>query len=157
MFNIVLVNPEIPGNSGTIGRLAVNTGCKLHLIKPLGFDIDDKAVKRAGLDYWQKLNPTVWENFDEFLEVHGKNSDRFFLATTKTDRNFFDVDYREGDYLLFGSETKGLPVEIREKFQDGTITIPMTKDGRSLNLAVSVGIVVYKAIEQNFSQFKSLD
>jgi tRNA (cytidine/uridine-2'-O-)-methyltransferase len=152
MFNIVLVNPEIPGNTGTIGRLAVNTDVKLHLIKPLGFDIDDKAVTRAGLDYWRELDLSVWESFEEFLEAHGENSDRFFLATTKTDRKYFDTEFREGDYLLFGSETRGLSDEILNMFSDQKVTIPMGERGRSLNLAVSVGIVLYKAIEQNYSK-----
>jgi tRNA (cytidine/uridine-2'-O-)-methyltransferase len=151
MFNIVLVSPQIPPNTGNIGRLCVNAGARLHLIKPFGFSIDEKSVKRAGLDYWDKLDLIIWEDIEEFLE----NIDikRAFFATTKSDKNYFEVKFKKGDYLIFGSETKGLPMWVMEKNWQNAITIPMCKEGRSLNLAVSVGIVLYEAIRQNFKEF----
>ncbi|MBU0632435.1 tRNA (cytidine(34)-2'-O)-methyltransferase [bacterium] len=155
MFNIVLVTPQIPNNTGTIGRLCVNTGSSLHLIKPLGFDITEKAVRRAGLDYWDKLDLHVWESLDEFLS-NTVISDNVHFATTKTDKPYFDSHFKVGDYIFFGSETAGLPQELLEKFKDKNITIPMTKDGRSLNLAVSTGIILYEAIKQNFTDYKEL-
>ena len=153
MFNIVLVEPEIPNNTGTIGRLCVNTDASLHLVKPRGFDISDKALKRAGLDYWAKLNPFVYENFEEFLSKHEKNRDRFFVATTKTDNLYFNAEFQSGDYFLFGSETKGIAEDIRNSFKQ--ITIPIGKNGRSLNLAVSVGVILYDAISKNYQEFKN--
>ncbi|ACM93206.1 RNA methyltransferase, TrmH family, group 2 [Nautilia profundicola AmH] len=148
MFNIVLFNPQIPPNTGNIGRLCVNAGAKLHIVKPIGFDISEKAVKRAGLDYWDKLDLTVWESTDEFLK-HVDTS-RCFFATTKTDKPYFEVEYKPGDYIIFGSETKGIDENILRQNFDNCITIPMTKEGRSLNLAVSTGIILYEAIRQNF-------
>jgi len=148
MFNIVLINPQIPPNTGNIGRLCVNAGARLHIVKPIGFDISEKAVKRAGLDYWDKLDLTVYENIDEFFESVDIN--RCFFATTKTNTPYFKKHYKNGDYLIFGSETKGIDENILEKYQQNCITIPMTKEGRSLNLAVSCGIVLYEAIRQNF-------
>lgn len=155
MFNIVLVTPQIPNNTGAIGRLCVNTGSTLHLIKPLGFDISEKAVRRSGLDYWHKIDLKVWENIDEFLDAHPAR-ERFFFATTKTDRPYFEVEFQEGDYLLFGSETSGIPAEILSAYPDQTMTIPMTKEGRSLNLAISTGIILYEAIKQNFDSYKGM-
>ncbi|MDD5717414.1 MAG: tRNA (cytidine(34)-2'-O)-methyltransferase [Sulfuricurvum sp.] len=155
MFNIVLVTPQIPNNTGTIGRLCVNTGSTLHLIKPLGFDIDEKAVRRAGLDYWHKLDLHVWENFEEFLKAN-PCTERFFMATTKTDRPYFDIEFQEGDFLFFGSETSGIPIEILDAYPTQTMTIPMTKEGRSLNLAISSGIILYEAIKQNFTSYRKM-
>ncbi len=151
MFNIVLVHPQIPNNTGAIGRLCVNTGTTLHLIRPLGFDIGEKAVRRAGLDYWHKLDLKVWENLDAFF---AENDGRFFFATTKTDRPYFEAKFLPGDYLFFGSETAGLPEALLHERPEHCMTIPMTKEGRSLNLAISTGIVLYKAIEQNFETYK---
>jgi tRNA (cytidine/uridine-2'-O-)-methyltransferase len=148
VFNIVLFNPQIPPNTGNIGRLCVNAGAKLHIVKPIGFDISEKAVKRAGLDYWDKLDLQVWESTDEFL--NGVDTSKCFFATTKTDRPYFDVEYKPGDYIIFGSETKGIDEDILNKFKNRCVTIPMTKEGRSLNLAVSCGIILYEAIRQNF-------
>jgi tRNA (cytidine/uridine-2'-O-)-methyltransferase len=150
MFNIVLFNPQIPHNTGAIGRLCVNSGATLHLIKPLGFSISEKAVKRAGLDYWDKLDLVVWENYQQFFE--NVEIERCYFATTKSNRPYFEVDFKKGDYIIFGSETSGLPLEIMKKREESMITIPMTKEGRSLNLAISAGIVLYEAIRQNFSQ-----
>ncbi|BCD67929.1 tRNA (cytidine(34)-2'-O)-methyltransferase [Nitratiruptor sp. YY09-18] len=151
MFNIVLVNPQIPPNTGNIGRICVNTGATLHLIKPLGFSIDDKAIKRAGLDYWHKLNLKVWESLDEFLAVTPHEC--YHLATTKVEKPYFQAQFKPGDYLLFGSETQGLPLWLIDRFKSQAVTIPMTKEGRSLNLAVSVGIILYEGIRQNFGDF----
>lgn len=153
MFNIVLVNPQIPNNTGAIGRLCVNTGATLHLIKPLGFDISEKAVRRSGLDYWHKIDLKVWESLDDFFASIEK-SDRFFYATTKTDKPYFEFEFQAGDYLFFGSETAGLPADLLAKFPQQCMTIPMTKEGRSLNLAISTGIILYEAIKQNFTPYK---
>jgi len=155
MFNIVLVEPQIPPNTGTIGRLCVNLGARLHLIEPLGFDIDDKAVKRAGLDYWKDLDLVVWESFDAFLNKHpiGDNS---YMATTKTEHLYFDASFKKDDYILFGSETKGIDEKVLLAHPDRCITIPMGGAGRSLNLGVSVGIVIYDALRQNYDGFQKI-
>ncbi len=155
MFNIVLVEPQIPPNTGTIGRLCVNLGATLHLVKPLGFDIDDKAVKRAGLDYWDKLNLIVWESFSDFLDKHpvGNNT---YMATTKTDNLYFDADFKKDDYILFGSETKGIDEKVLLDHPEQCITIPMGGAGRSLNLGVSVGVVMYEALRQNYEGFEKI-
>jgi len=155
MFNIVLYNPQIPNNTGSIGRLCVNTASSLHLIKPLGFDIDEKAVRRAGLDYWHKLELHVWEDLESFFAAQEDDA-RYFYATTKTDTPYFDRAFQKNDFLFFGSETKGLPSELLEADPDRCMTIPMTKEGRSLNLAVSTGIILYEAIKQNFTGYKEL-
>lgn len=155
MLNIVLVNPQIPNNTGAVGRLCVNTDTRLHLIKPIGFDIDEKAVRRAGLDYWHKLDLHVWEDLNDFFKQNPEATQGFF-ATTKTEQNYFDVTYPEGCYLFFGSETQGLPADLLEQYATQCITIPMTKEGRSLNLAISTGIILYEAIKQNFSSYKAL-
>jgi tRNA (cytidine/uridine-2'-O-)-methyltransferase len=153
LFNLVLVNPQIPNNTGAIGRLCVNAGASLHIIKPIAFDIDEKAVRRAGLDYWHKLDLHVWENLDDFF-ANNKITDNAYFATTKTDKPYFDAKFKEGDYIFFGSETAGIPQYVLNKYNDQNITIPMTKDGRSLNLAISAGIVLYEAIKQNYDLFK---
>ncbi|MEA1893137.1 MAG: tRNA (cytidine(34)-2'-O)-methyltransferase [Campylobacterota bacterium] len=153
MFNIVLVNPQIPNNTGAIGRLCVNAGASLHLIKPIAFDIDEKAVRRAGLDYWEKLDLHVWENIDEFF-LKNKITDNAYFATTKTDRPYFDAKFKENDFIFFGSETAGIPEAILNRHKEKNITIPMSKDGRSLNLAISTGIVLYDAIRQNYNSFE---
>jgi len=153
MFNIVLVEPQIPQNTGTIGRICVNLGATLHLIKPLGFDIDDKAVKRAGLDYWKELDLVVWESFEAYLEAHpiGNHS---YMSTTKTDNLYFNAPFKKGDHILFGSETKG--IDERVEHPDQCITIPMGPKGRSLNLGVSVGVVLYDAVRQNYEGFEKI-
>ena len=154
MFNIVLMNPQIPPNTGNIGRLCVNAGAKLHIIKPIGFDISEKAVKRAGLDYWNKLDLTVWENKEEFFNNVDINKCHF--ATTKTNKPYFEAKFDINDYIIFGSETKGIDEDILNKYKEKCITIPMTKDGRSLNLAVSTGIILYEAVRQNFGKIIDL-
>ena len=153
MFNIVLVHPQIPQNTGSIGRICVNTDSRLHIIKPIGFDMSEKALRRAGLDYWKLLDVTVWDSLEDFLSEHAQHAKRFFFATTKTDKPYFDASFQKGDYLFFGSETRGLPSELMAQNPDNMITIPMGKNGRSLNLSVAVGIVLYDAIRQNFSTF----
>ena len=155
MFNIVLVEPQIPQNTGTIGRICVNLGATLHLVKPLGFDIDDKAVRRAGLDYWKELDLVVWESFDDFLKAHpiGRNS---YMATTKTDNLYFNAPFQKGDYILFGSETKGIDERVLLEHPEQCITIPMGPQGRSLNLGVSVGVVLYDAVRQNYEGFEKI-
>ncbi|NPA59495.1 MAG: tRNA (cytidine(34)-2'-O)-methyltransferase [Epsilonproteobacteria bacterium] len=155
MFNLVLVNPQIPNNTGAIGRLCVNAGASLHLIRPIAFDIDEKAVRRAGLDYWEKLDLHVWESIDEFF-AKNNIADNAHFATTKTDRPYFKAEFKEGDFIFFGSETAGIPENILNKYKENNITIPMTKEGRSLNLAISTGIVLYDAIRQNYSNFKGV-
>ncbi len=155
MFNIVLVEPQIPPNTGTIGRLCVNLDARLHLIKPLGFDIDDKAVTRAGLDYWKELDLKVWESLDHFLAAHPIDK-KMHLATTKTDKLYFETRFKKGDYILFGSETKGIREDLLLENKERCITIPMGAKGRSLNLGVSVGIVTYEALRQNYDGFQKI-
>ena len=150
MFNIVLVNPEIPQNTGSIGRICVNTDSRLHIIKPISFDLSEKAVRRAGMDYRKLLDLVVWESLDDFLLQHDKDSHRFFFATTKTDKPYFQAKFKDGDFLFFGAESKGLPTTLMNKTPQHKITIPMGDNGRSLNLSVSVGIILYDAIRQNF-------
>ncbi len=154
-FNVVLVHPQIPNNTGAIGRLCVNAGASLHLIKPIAFDIDEKAVRRAGLDYWDKLDLHVWESLDDFFANNEINSNAYF-ATTKTDRPYFNAAFEDNDYIFFGSETAGIPEDILNKYKSQNITIPMTKDGRSLNLAISTGIVLYDAIRQTYDSFEGV-
>ena len=154
MFNIVLVHPQIPQNTGTIGRLCVNSDAKLHIIKPTCFEISDKSVKRAGLDYWDLLDLKVWDSLDDFLAENADKKDRFFFATTKSDKPYFEAEFQKGDFIFFGGESTGLPMELMQIKWDNAITIPMGKNGRSLNQAVSVGIVLYDAIRQNYSDFK---
>jgi len=154
MFNLVLLEPRMPGNVGTIGRLAFAMDCTLHLIKPYGFgDITEKEVRRAGLDYWFELDVREYENIEEFWE---KNpfSNRHFFATTKTKQNYFEVSYEVGDYFYFGREDAGLPQEVLDKRVEACITIPMTNEARSLNIANSVSIVAYEALRQNYKDFK---
>lgn len=153
MFNLVLHEPRIPGNVGTIGRLAFALNCTLHLIKPYGFgEITEKEVRRAGLDYWFDLDVREYENIEDFW---AKNpfSNRHFFATTKTKQVYFEQEYKVGDYFYFGREDAGLPQTLLEKNLNGCITIPMTNDARSLNIANSVSIVAYEALRQNFKEF----
>jgi tRNA (cytidine/uridine-2'-O-)-methyltransferase len=156
LFNIVLVEPRIPGNVGTIGRLAYATGSKLHLIKPYGFgDITEKAVRRAGLDYWFDLEVYEYESLNDFWEQH-PFSNRHFLATTKTQQAYFEMKYYKNDYFYFGREDAGLKEELIIANLDKTITIPMINQARSLNLANSVSIIIYEAIRQNFIDFQKV-
>lgn len=152
-FNIVLVEPEIPQNTGNIARTCAATGSKLHIVKPMGFEIDDKKLKRAGLDYWHLLGVQYYDNLTAFLEVHGDK--RLFLASTKAPRRHSDVTYRDGDFLVFGKETKGLPEDIIRERLDYAVRIPMIEEARSLNLSNSVAIMVYEALRQtNYENLK---
>lgn len=154
MFNIVLVEPEIPQNTGNIARTCAATGSKLHIVKPMGFTIDDKKLKRAGLDYWHLLGVKYYENLDDFFSKNKKG--RFFYSTTKGINKYTDAEFKDGDYILFGKETKGLPEELLKENKDFCIRIPMIDEARSLNLSNSVAIVVYEALRQtNFSQLKT--
>ena len=151
-FNIVLFEPEIPQNTGTIGRLAVSTDSKLHLIEPLGFSLEDKFLKRAGLDYWPRLAPKIHPNWETFLAAE-RPARRFFLSTHGK-KSFFDAQFRPGDYLIFGKESAGLPPEFYEQYRDELWQIPMPgRFSRSLNLANAVSIVLYEAIRQNREEF----
>ncbi len=151
-FNLVLVHPQIPNNTGAIGRLCVNAGASLHIIKPIAFDIDEKAVRRAGLDYWDKLDLHIWESIDDFFAKNQITNNAYF-ATTKTNKPYFEANFKDDDFIFFGSETAGIPENILNRFKDQNITIPMTKDGRSLNLAISTGIILYDAIRQTYNSF----
>lgn len=154
MFNIVLLEPRIPGNVGTIGRLAFALNSKLHLIKPYGFgEISEKEVRRAGLDYWYDLEVFEYENIEEFWQKNPLSS-RHFFCTTKTSQIYFEQKYEKDDYFYFGREDAGLPKDILEKSVDTNILIPMANSARSLNLANSVSIVLYEALRQNFDIFK---
>ena len=148
MFNIVLVEPEIPQNTGNIARTCAATGTALHLVKPLGFSIDDKHLKRAGLDYWPYVSVTVYESLDDFMEKHG--NEKLFLATTKAKQTYSDVKYEDGSYILFGKETAGLPRDFIEAHIDTAVRIPMGKEVnlRSLNLSNSAAIIIYEALRQ---------
>ena len=146
MIDIILAETEIPSNTGNISRTCAVTGARLHLIEPLGFDISDKALKRAGLDYWQYLDVRVYKNLDEFFE---KNSDEnLWLATTKAPMSYDKADFTGDVKLMFGKETAGLPEYLREKYRERCIRIPMKEDVRSLNLSNSVAIICYEALRQ---------
>src|SRR4051812_17967664 len=145
MFNVVLVEPEIPPNTGNIGRLCLATGSTLHLVKPLGFSIDDRELKRAGLDYWKEVDVQLWDSFEHLR--HDNANNRFFFLTTKTDRAYCDVQFGAGDFLVFGRETKGLPEAMLRDHAGELLTIPM-RGTRSLNLATAVGIVLFEAMRQ---------
>ena len=151
-MNIVLVEPEIPQNTGNIVRTCAATGARLHIVKPMGFEIDDKKLKRAGLDYWHFLNIQYYENIDDFFK---KNKDgRFFYLSSKGTASYTDVEFKDGDFLLFGKETKGLPEKLLIEHPERSVRIPMISDARCLNLSNSVAIVVYEALRQN--NFESL-
>jgi len=149
-MNIVLYEPEIPYNTGNIGRSCVLTNSTLHLIKPLGFSLDEKQVRRAGLDYWHLVKIVEWNNWEEFLEANPDGN--LFYATTKSHQNYSDVKYNENDFIIFGPESRGLPEEILKKNPERCITIPMIPMGRSLNLSNSAAIILYEALRQtNFN------
>mgnify|MGYP005977358527 FL=1 len=146
-LNIVLFEPEIPSNTGNIGRTCVATGSRLHLIEPLGFKLNEKALKRAGMDYWKDLDVTTYINYEDFLE---KNPGaKIYMASTKAPNLYTEVDYEPDCYIMFGKESGGIPEEILLEHQETAIRIPMLPDTRSLNLANSVAIVLYEALRQN--------
>src|SRR2546430_14695516 len=146
MFNVVLVEPEIPPNTGNVGRLCLATKSKLHLVKPLGFSLEDRQLKRAGLDYWDDVDLKVWDSLDALLKARRKD-ERCFFVTTKTGRAYWDAQFEPGDFLIFGRETKGLPENLLLANEPQCITIPMA-DTRSLNLATAVAIVLFEAVRQ---------
>ncbi len=148
-INIVLFEPEIPQNTGNIARSCAATGSKLHLIKPLGFSISDKQLKRAGLDYWNLVDISYYEDLDEFLSINGNK--QIFLSTTKASKFYSDVKYLNDCYIVFGKETKGLPESLHNLYHENRIKIPMidNEQARSLNLSNSVNIVLYEALRQN--------
>lgn len=152
-LNIVLYEPEIPANTGNIGRTCVATGTRLHLIEPLGFLLNEKAIKRAGMDYWQDLNVTRYLNWQDFL---AKNPGaKIYMATTKGRRVYTEVSYEPDCYLMFGKESGGIPEEILKEHPEECVRIPMVGETRSLNLSNSVAIVLYEALRQNqFAQMK---
>ena len=146
-MNIVLLHPEIPQNTGNIARTCAATGTMLHLIEPLGFSLDDRYLKRAGLDYWHLVEYHVYRNLEEFLHLHPGM--RAHYATTKAPRGYHDTKYLDGDYLFFGCETRGLPENLLKKVYSQCIRIPMREEARSLNLANSAAIILYEALRQN--------
>ncbi|MBE5960792.1 MAG: tRNA (cytidine(34)-2'-O)-methyltransferase [Lachnospiraceae bacterium] len=147
MMNIVLYEPEIPANTGNIGRTCVATGTRLHLIEPLGFRLNEKEIRRAGLDYWKDLDVTVYDNWQDFLD---KNPDaKIYMATTKARNVYTEVSYEPNAYIMFGKESAGIPEEILLEHKETAIRIPMIGDIRSLNLGNSVAIVLYEALRQN--------
>ena len=153
MLNIVLLEPEIPANTGNIGRTCVATGSRLHLIEPLGFDISEKAVRRAGMDYWKDIDLHVYNNFEEFLE---KNPGvRPYMATTKGQALYSEANYEEDAYIMFGKESAGIPEEILMNYRETCVRIPMMGETRSLNLSNSVAIMVYEVLRQgDFASMK---
>ena len=158
-INIVMVEPEIPQNTGNIARTCAAIGAKLHLVYPLGFEITDKYLKRAGLDYWDKLEIEEHKSLKEFLEKYKPQENAMFVATTKGQHCYSDVKYAEYDevFILFGKETKGLPEELLQKYIENTIRIPMKEHLRSLNLSNSVAIVAYEVLRQhNFENLQEI-
>ena len=154
-FNIVLVEPEIPQNAGNIARTCAVTGCSLHMVRPLGFEVSDKYLKRAGLDYWNLVDIHYYDSIEEVLEkfYNGKN---FFFFSTKAKQIHSDAKYKDGDFLVFGKETKGLPEPLLEKHYDECVRIPMMGETRSLNLSNSVCVGVYEGLRQlGFPNFKT--
>jgi RNA methyltransferase, trmH family len=154
-MNIVLLNPEIHVNTGNIGRTCVLTNTKLHLIKPLGFELDDKKIRRAGLDYWKDVQLFVWENLEHFWKenIENNNNVKIYFATTKTNQRYTNVKFNIDDYIMFGPESRGIPEEILNKYKKNNITIPMLPLGRSLNLSNAVAIVLFEALRQNDFQY----
>lgn len=147
MFNIVLVEPEIPQNTGNIARTCAATGCTLHLVRPLGFEVSDKYLKRAGLDYWQYVEIKYWDCFDQLQRAYPRG--KFYFFTTKGRCRHSDAQLKEGDFLVFGKETKGLPEELLKAHPEECLRIPMIDETRSLNLSNSVAIAVYEGLRQN--------
>jgi tRNA (cytidine/uridine-2'-O-)-methyltransferase len=147
MLNVVLVHPEIPPNTGNVGRLCCAVGARLHLIKPLGFRIDDRSLKRAGLDYWKKVDLVVWDDLEQYLS--SVPAEMIVLTSSKRGELYHRVEYSLGDHILFGPETSGLPLELFQRFPSRVAKIPIQLDKvRSLNLATAAGIVVYEALKQ---------
>ena len=146
-MNIILLEPEIPYNTGNIGRTCVATNSSLHLIKPLGFSLDEKSVKRSGLDYWKDVDLHVYENFEEFMQKN--NNPTIYMGTTKAKQTYAEVTYDPDAFIMFGKETAGIPEELLLEHKETAIRIPMAEGTRSLNLSNSVAIVLYEALRQN--------
>ncbi len=146
MFHVVLIEPEIPPNTGNIARLCLAAGARLHLIEPLGFSLDEKSLRRAGMDYWKECDICIWPSFDA-LQAEAPQA-RFFFFTTKVERPYWEASFADGDHLVFGRETKGLPESLLSAQPEHCLTIPMQPGARSLNLATSVGIALYEGIRQ---------
>ncbi|MBI2070663.1 MAG: tRNA (cytidine(34)-2'-O)-methyltransferase [Elusimicrobia bacterium] len=146
-LNIVLVEPEIHWNTGNIGRSCVATGSTLHLVGPLGFSLKDKEVRRAGLDYWPRLKLQLYDDFEQFLDAAGENASLLFFST-KAKKLFWEAPYAAGSYLIFGSETKGLPKDIHRRFGEHMYRIPIGPEVRSLNLSTAAGITLFEALRQ---------
>lgn len=149
MMNIVLLEPEIPANTGNIGRTCCATGSRLHLIEPMGFRINDKMLKRAGLDYWNELDVTVYDCYEDFLQKNPDAAGNMYMATTKAHQTYTDVTYPPNAYIMFGKESAGIPEEILVDNEENAIRIPMNHKIRSLNLSNSVAIVLYESLRQN--------
>ena len=163
MFNIVLLEPEIPANTGNIGRTCLITQSRLHLVEPMGFRLSDKYIKRSGMDYWKDVDYTVYDSWRDFCEKHSRDlftqescqgEDRagkavLWMATTKAERNYCDAEFKDGDYIMFGKESAGIPEEILIENRSTCIRIPMAKGMRSLNLSNSAAIILYEALRQN--------
>lgn len=147
MLHVVLVEPEIPANTGNIARTCLAAGARLHLVRPLGFSLEDKQLKRAGMDYWHEVDVRLWDSLAELQADAGEQA-RFHYLTTKSRHPYTAARFEDGNYLVFGRETKGLPESLLSANQEHLLTIPMIPDARSLNLSVSVGIVLYEAIRQ---------
>lgn len=148
MINIVLFEPEIPANTGNIGRTCVATNTRLHLIEPMGFRLTEKAIKRAGMDYWNDLDVTTYINYEDFLAKNPLAKDKMFMATTKAPNTYTDVEFGEECYIMFGKESAGIPEEILVEHKETSIRIPMANEIRSLNLGNSVAVVLYEALRQ---------
>lgn len=147
LFRVVLVEPEIPQNTGNIGRTCVGLNCELHIIGPMSFEISDRTLKRAGLDYWQHLSWFYYDSYEAWFN-QVENKDRVFYFTTKVKKTYFDINYHPGDWFVFGKETKGLPPEIIKKYPEQSVTIPQPGQVRSLNLATAVAIGLYEGYRQ---------
>jgi tRNA (cytidine/uridine-2'-O-)-methyltransferase len=146
MLNVVLVEPEIPPNTGNIARLCLAAGARLHLVEPLGFSLDEAALRRAGMDYWHLCDVKRWESLEELQTI--ESTGRFFYFTTKTSQVYWTETFQDGDFLVFGRESRGLPESLLRENADHCLTIPMEPEARSLNLATSVGIALYEAKRQ---------
>ena len=155
MFNIVLVEPRIPQNTGNIARTCAATGCGLHLVRPMAFEPDDAKLKRAGLDYWHLLNVQYYDGLEDFFNKTAPTGARYHYATTKAPHIYTEAEYRDNDYLLFGREDAGLPEELLYEHEERCIRIPMIEEARSLNLSNSVAVIVFEALRQlNFPQLE---
>ncbi len=148
MLNLVLVEPEIPQNTGNVARTCAATGCRLHLVRPLGFDISERAVRRAGLDYWPMVDLHVWDSLDALFSACPEAGKDLWLATTKAPRPYSQAEFRDGCWIFFGKETAGLPEWFRERHRERCIRIPMRQEARSLNLSNSVAILAYEGLRQ---------